>query len=118
MLGISAAMRYSCQSTAVNDIYFVYVRGKIQWVLQEMLDRERQNANASIARERACAVAAERDAESATGQADARKRQLQHDVDNAHSEVSQHSSRLNLHRGVQDIQAGTSSSTLAWLPSP
>lgn len=55
--------------------------------VQEMMDRERQNASSSVARERARAAAAERDAESASSQADARKRQLQHDLDNAHSEV-------------------------------
>lgn len=57
-------------------------------ILQDMMERERQNASRSVARERACAAAAERDAESASSQADARKRQLQHDLDNAHSEVT------------------------------
>ena len=56
-------------------------------LLQEMMERERQNAHSSVARERARTVAAERDAESACSQADARKRQLQHDLDDAHSEV-------------------------------
>lgn len=52
------------------------------------MERERQNASRSVARERACAAAAERDAEAASSQADARKRQLQHELDNAHSEVT------------------------------
>ena len=56
--------------------------------IQDMLERDRQNASSSVARERARAAAAERDAESASGEADARRRQLQHDLDNAHSEVN------------------------------
>lgn len=51
------------------------------------MERERQSAHCSVAKERARAVAAERDAESASSQADARKRQLQHDLDDAHSEA-------------------------------
>ena len=56
--------------------------------MQDMLERDRQNASSSVARERARAAAAERDLESASSQADARRRQLQHDLDNAHSEVN------------------------------
>lgn len=56
--------------------------------MQDMMERDRQNASSTVARERARAAAAERDAESASSQADARGRQLQHDLDNAHSEVN------------------------------
>lgn len=56
-------------------------------VSQDMLEQERQSSSGSLARERARANAAEQAADSACSQADARKRQLQHDLDNAHSEV-------------------------------
>ena len=56
--------------------------------MQDMMERDRQNARSNVAQERARAAAVERDAESASCQADARGRQLQHDLDNAHSEVN------------------------------
>ncbi|DBB04616.1 TPA: hypothetical protein ACH3X1_012686 [Trebouxia sp. C0004] len=54
---------------------------------QEMMERERQTASSSLARERARANAAEQAADSSSSQAEAHRRQLQHDLDNAHSEV-------------------------------
>jgi hypothetical protein len=53
-----------------------------------MMERERQTASSSLARECARANAAEQAADSSSSQAEARRRQLQHDLDNAHSEVS------------------------------
>ncbi len=52
------------------------------------MERERQTASSSLARERARANAAEQAADSSSSQGEARRRQLQHDLDNAHSEVS------------------------------
>ena len=57
-------------------------------MVQEMLERERQTASSSLARERARANVAEQAADSSSSQAEACRRQLQCDLDNAHSEVS------------------------------
>lgn len=77
----------SCCSISLVDWHLLLIWALLLGVVQGMMDRERENASNSVARERACAAAAERDAESACSRADACKRQLQRDLDNAHSEV-------------------------------
>ena len=55
--------------------------------VQERMEVEREAASASLARERARAAAAEQGSDSSTARFETRKRQLEHDLDNAHSEV-------------------------------
>ena len=54
---------------------------------QERMEVEREAASTSLARERARAAAAEQGSDSSTARFETRKRQLEHDLDNAHSEV-------------------------------
>ena len=51
------------------------------------MERDRETASSSLARERAHAAAAEEAADSSTSRFEARTRQLEHDLDNTHSEV-------------------------------
>lgn len=51
------------------------------------MEREWETASSSLARERARAAAAEEATDSSKAKFETRKRQLEHDLDNAHSEV-------------------------------
>ncbi len=89
LLPVTAALHVPSRLfTACNHCNHHHQLTQKVWVVQEMMERERQTASSSLARERARANAAEQAADASSSQAEARRRQLQHDLDNAHSEVS------------------------------
>lgn len=61
------------------------------------MERDRETASSSLARERSRAAAAEEAADSSTSRFEACRRQLEHDLDNTHSEVLLILSVLVLH---------------------